>query len=75
VSEVEMSRLILMRLGEGASGGREPVPRAVFNVPAPAATKTTSSVSLKMMCSERIGQHTDHNQQTAGWKGCPSRQS
>lgn len=45
MSEVEMSRLMLIRLGDGASGGREPNPLDVSKVSAPAATKATEPVS------------------------------
>ena len=45
MSDVEISRLMLRRLGDGASGGLEPLVRDVSKVSAPAATKTTGSVS------------------------------
>ena len=45
MSEVEISRLMLRRLGDGASGGLEPLVRDVSRVSAPAATKTADSVS------------------------------
>ena len=53
-----MSRLILILLGEGASGGLEPVPRLKVNVPAQPVTITRD---LSVLLSEDLllGQRTD----------------
>jgi hypothetical protein len=40
VSDVEMSRLMLMRLGDGASGGRDPAAREMSKLSARLATET-----------------------------------